>query len=187
MEKYTEGCDHDYSKAPRLSAHLPAKGKASAKRRHKGEEHMTVTPKRARVQLPVPEEEEDDEEEDDDEDDEEEEMEEDEQQPGGVLCKQGEEENEEEEEEEEEEPEEEEEEERVQSVSGAAPVRGSHRKSQRVNTRNQGRRTVQYRDDLDDDTQGSKEDPLNLGRSRSGRVRRMTEKARVSHLMGWGH
>ncbi|TNM85061.1 hypothetical protein fugu_009239 [Takifugu bimaculatus] len=64
---------------------------------------------------------------------------------------------------------------------------GSHRKPQRVNTRNQGRRTVQYADDLDDDAQGSKEDPLNLGRSRSGRVRRMTEKARVSHLMGWGH
>uniref|UniRef100_H3D2N3 Bromodomain and WD repeat domain containing 3 n=1 Tax=Tetraodon nigroviridis TaxID=99883 RepID=H3D2N3_TETNG len=133
MEKYTEGCDHDYSKAPRLSARLPAKGKASAKRRHKEEEHMTPTPKRARVQL---------------------------------LPR---------------------EEDRVRSVCGAAPVRGRHRKPQRVNTRNQGRRTVQYRDDLDEDAHGSKEDPLNLGRSRSGRVRRMTEKARVSHLMGWGH
>ena len=31
------------------------------------------------------------------------------------------------------------------------------------------------------------EDPLNLGLSRAGGVRRMTEKARVSHLMGWNH
>uniref|UniRef100_A0A8C6P1E2 Bromodomain and WD repeat domain containing 3 n=1 Tax=Nothobranchius furzeri TaxID=105023 RepID=A0A8C6P1E2_NOTFU len=57
----------------------------------------------------------------------------------------------------------------------------------RVNTRNQGRRTVTYQDESEDDGHGSKDDPLNLGRSRSGRVRRMTEKARVSHLMGWSH
>uniref|UniRef100_A0A4W6FJP5 Bromodomain and WD repeat domain containing 3 n=1 Tax=Lates calcarifer TaxID=8187 RepID=A0A4W6FJP5_LATCA len=65
--------------------------------------------------------------------------------------------------------------------------RGNQCKSRRVNTRNQGRRTVLYRDDSEDDGHGSKEDPLNLGMSRSGRVRRMTEKARVSHLMGWSH
>uniref|UniRef100_A0AAX7VKN3 Bromo domain-containing protein n=1 Tax=Astatotilapia calliptera TaxID=8154 RepID=A0AAX7VKN3_ASTCA len=59
--------------------------------------------------------------------------------------------------------------------------------SRRVNTRNQGRRTVRYGDDSEDDGHGSKDDPLNLGMSRSGRVRRMTEKARVSHLMGWSH
>lgn len=59
-------------------------------------------------------------------------------------------------------------------------------KSQRVSTRSQGRRTVVYRDG-DSDDEGTKQDPLNLGMSRSGRVRRMTEKARVSHLMGWGH
>uniref|UniRef100_A0A8D3B5Q3 Bromodomain and WD repeat domain containing 3 n=1 Tax=Scophthalmus maximus TaxID=52904 RepID=A0A8D3B5Q3_SCOMX len=90
--------------------------------------------------------------------------------------------------------EEEEEEEAAQggAVAGTAPaaassLRGNQCKSRRVNTRNQGRRTVLYRDESEDDGHGSKEDPLNLGKSRSGRVRRMTEKARVSHLMGWGH
>uniref|UniRef100_A0A8C1QQD3 Bromodomain and WD repeat domain containing 3 n=1 Tax=Cyprinus carpio TaxID=7962 RepID=A0A8C1QQD3_CYPCA len=58
-------------------------------------------------------------------------------------------------------------------------------KSGRVNTRNQGRRTVLYNDDSEDE--GPTTDPLNLGMSRSGRVRRMTERARVSHLMGWTH
>uniref|UniRef100_A0A8C2DU96 Bromodomain and WD repeat domain containing 3 n=1 Tax=Cyprinus carpio TaxID=7962 RepID=A0A8C2DU96_CYPCA len=58
-------------------------------------------------------------------------------------------------------------------------------KSGRVNTRNQGRRTVLYNDDSEDE--GLTTDPLNLGMSRSGRVRRMTERARVSHLMGWTH
>uniref|UniRef100_A0A8C4IGY1 Bromodomain and WD repeat domain containing 3 n=1 Tax=Dicentrarchus labrax TaxID=13489 RepID=A0A8C4IGY1_DICLA len=73
------------------------------------------------------------------------------------------------------------------AAAAASSSRGNQCKSQRVNTRNQGRRTVLYRDDSEDDGHGSKEDPLNLGRSRSGRVRRMTEKARVSHLMGWSH
>uniref|UniRef100_A0A4W5LVQ0 Bromodomain and WD repeat domain containing 3 n=1 Tax=Hucho hucho TaxID=62062 RepID=A0A4W5LVQ0_9TELE len=62
----------------------------------------------------------------------------------------------------------------------------SRSKSGQVNTRNQGRRTVLYNDESDDES-GTTEDPLNLGMSRSGRVRRMTEKARVSHLMGWNH
>ncbi|MFT7802669.1 bromodomain and WD repeat-containing protein 3 isoform X4, partial [Arapaima gigas] len=57
----------------------------------------------------------------------------------------------------------------------------------RINTRNQGRRTVLYNDDSEDDSSEPTVDPLNLGISRSGRVRRMTEKARVSHLMGWSH
>uniref|UniRef100_A0A4W6FI75 Bromodomain and WD repeat domain containing 3 n=1 Tax=Lates calcarifer TaxID=8187 RepID=A0A4W6FI75_LATCA len=73
------------------------------------------------------------------------------------------------------------------AVVAARSPRGNQCKSRRVNTRNQGRRTVLYRDDSEDDGHGSKEDPLNLGMSRSGRVRRMTEKARVSHLMGWSH
>uniref|UniRef100_A0A670Y4M1 Bromodomain and WD repeat domain containing 3 n=1 Tax=Pseudonaja textilis TaxID=8673 RepID=A0A670Y4M1_PSETE len=50
-----------------------------------------------------------------------------------------------------------------------------------------GRRTVLYNDDSDNDTFMHTEDPLNLGTSRSGRVRKMTEKARVSHLMGWNY
>uniref|UniRef100_A0A8C9TS44 Bromodomain and WD repeat domain containing 3 n=1 Tax=Scleropages formosus TaxID=113540 RepID=A0A8C9TS44_SCLFO len=57
----------------------------------------------------------------------------------------------------------------------------------RINTRNQGRRTVLYNDDSEDDSPLPTVDPLNLGISRSGRVRRMTEKARVSHLIGWSH
>ncbi|MBZ3874117.1 Bromodomain and WD repeat-containing protein 3 [Sciurus carolinensis] len=57
----------------------------------------------------------------------------------------------------------------------------------RIKTRNQGRRTVLYNDDSDNDNFVSTEDPLNLGTSRSGRVRKMTEKARVSHLMGWNY
>uniref|UniRef100_A0A3P8XZC1 Bromo domain-containing protein n=1 Tax=Esox lucius TaxID=8010 RepID=A0A3P8XZC1_ESOLU len=64
--------------------------------------------------------------------------------------------------------------------------KSSRSKCVRVNTRNQGRRTVLYNDESDDES-GTPEDPLNLGMSRSGRVRRMTEKARVSHLMGWNH
>uniref|UniRef100_A0AAQ5WZB5 Bromo domain-containing protein n=1 Tax=Amphiprion ocellaris TaxID=80972 RepID=A0AAQ5WZB5_AMPOC len=124
MEKYMEGGDHDYSKAPCLSVRLSAKGKvaASGKRRHKGGEDTAQKPKRARV-----------------------------------------------------------------GAAAAGSQRGNHCKSRRVNTRNQGRRTVLYRDDSEDDGHGSKDDPLNLGMSRSGRVRRMTEKARVSHLMGWSH
>uniref|UniRef100_A0A8C8E3C7 Bromodomain and WD repeat domain containing 3 n=1 Tax=Oryzias sinensis TaxID=183150 RepID=A0A8C8E3C7_9TELE len=73
------------------------------------------------------------------------------------------------------------------SASAANKPRGSRCRSGRVNTRNQGRRTVVYRDESEDDGHGSKDDPLNLGMSRSGRVRRMTEKARVSQLMGWSH
>lgn len=57
----------------------------------------------------------------------------------------------------------------------------------RIKTRNEGRRTVLYNDDSDNDTFVHTEDPLNLGTSRSGRVRKMTEKARVSHLMGWNY
>uniref|UniRef100_A0A4X2L6T9 Bromodomain and WD repeat domain containing 3 n=1 Tax=Vombatus ursinus TaxID=29139 RepID=A0A4X2L6T9_VOMUR len=57
----------------------------------------------------------------------------------------------------------------------------------RIKTRNQGRRTVLYNDDSDNDSFVPTEDPLNLGTSRSGRVRKMTEKARVSHLMGWNY
>ncbi|NXK98393.1 BRWD3 protein, partial [Formicarius rufipectus] len=57
----------------------------------------------------------------------------------------------------------------------------------RIKTRNEGRRTVLYNDDSDNEALGRSEDPLNLGTSRSGRVRRMTEKARVSHLMGWNY
>ncbi|KAL7390370.1 hypothetical protein ABVT39_019828 [Epinephelus coioides] len=125
MEKYVEGGDHDYSKAPCLSVRLSAKGKvaASGKRRHKGGEDTAQIPKRARTR----------------------------------------------------------------AAAATSSPRGNQCKSRRVNTRNQGRRTVLYRDDSEDDGHGSKEDPLNLGMSRSGRVRRMTEKARVSHLMGWGH
>uniref|UniRef100_A0A672MKX9 Bromodomain and WD repeat domain containing 3 n=1 Tax=Sinocyclocheilus grahami TaxID=75366 RepID=A0A672MKX9_SINGR len=67
---------------------------------------------------------------------------------------------------------------------GRGGTRGG-RGSGRVNTRNQGRRTVLYNDDSEDE--GPTTDPLNLGMSRSGRVRRMTERARVSHLMGWTH
>uniref|UniRef100_A0A8C4VDM6 Bromodomain and WD repeat-containing protein 1 n=1 Tax=Falco tinnunculus TaxID=100819 RepID=A0A8C4VDM6_FALTI len=57
----------------------------------------------------------------------------------------------------------------------------------RIKTRNEGRRTVLYNDDSDNDNFVHAEDPLNLGTSRSGRVRKMTEKARVSHLMGWNY
>uniref|UniRef100_A0A4W3HKW1 Bromodomain and WD repeat domain containing 3 n=1 Tax=Callorhinchus milii TaxID=7868 RepID=A0A4W3HKW1_CALMI len=57
-----------------------------------------------------------------------------------------------------------------------------------ITTRNQGRRTVLYNDDSDDDDGFlPAHEPLNLGMSRSGRVRRMTEKAKASHLMGWSH
>uniref|UniRef100_A0A8C2HA97 Bromodomain and WD repeat domain containing 3 n=1 Tax=Cyprinus carpio TaxID=7962 RepID=A0A8C2HA97_CYPCA len=94
-------------------------------------------------------------------------------------------------EEEEEELEEEEESEEEDNVISSSTKTGSQRsnqstpKSGRVNTRNQGRRTVLYNDDSEDE--GLTTDPLNLGMSRSGRVRRMTERARVSHLMGWTH
>uniref|UniRef100_A0A7N9APE7 Bromodomain and WD repeat domain containing 3 n=1 Tax=Mastacembelus armatus TaxID=205130 RepID=A0A7N9APE7_9TELE len=130
-EKYVEGGDHAYSKAPCPSASLSAKGKvaASGKRRHKGVEEMAQRPKRARVSNDV----------------------------------------------------------QSKAAAAGSSLRGSQCKSRRVSTRNQGRRTVVYRDDSEDDGHGSKEDPLNLGMSRSGRVRRMTEKARVSHLMGWTH
>uniref|UniRef100_A0A7N6B8V7 Bromo domain-containing protein n=1 Tax=Anabas testudineus TaxID=64144 RepID=A0A7N6B8V7_ANATE len=128
VEKYVEGGDHDYSKAPCLSVRLSTKGKvaASGKRRHKGGEDMAQRPKRAR---------------------------------SGFAA----------------------------ATTAAAAASSPRGRSRRVNTRNQGRRTVLYRDDSEDDGHGSKEDPLNLGMSRSGRVRRMTEKARVSHLMGWSH
>uniref|UniRef100_A0A8C3AG14 Bromodomain and WD repeat domain containing 3 n=1 Tax=Cyclopterus lumpus TaxID=8103 RepID=A0A8C3AG14_CYCLU len=136
MEKYVEGGDHDYSKAPYLSVSHSARGKvaASGKRRHKGGEDTEE-----------PEEEEPEEEDNTD----------------GMQTG-------------------------VAAATAASSLRG-HCKSRRVNTRNQGRRTVLYRDESEDDGHGSKEDPLNLGMSRSGRVRRMTEKARVSHLMGWSH
>uniref|UniRef100_A0A674A5Q7 Bromodomain and WD repeat domain containing 3 n=1 Tax=Salmo trutta TaxID=8032 RepID=A0A674A5Q7_SALTR len=93
--------------------------------------------------------------------------------------------------EEQEEPEEKEESEEDDSEQGEGGTEGgqkssSHSKSGQVNTRNQGRRTVLYNDESDEES-GTTEDPLNLGMSRSGRVRRMTEKARVSHLMGWNH
>uniref|UniRef100_A0AAR2KAN6 Bromo domain-containing protein n=1 Tax=Pygocentrus nattereri TaxID=42514 RepID=A0AAR2KAN6_PYGNA len=92
-------------------------------------------------------------------------------------------------EEEDEELEEEEEDATPQSpqVQQARGGRANQRtaKAGRVNTRNQGRRTVVYNDDSEEE--GPAADPLNLGMSRSGRVRRMTERARVSHLMGWTH
>ncbi|XP_060688587.1 bromodomain and WD repeat-containing protein 3 isoform X1 [Hemiscyllium ocellatum] len=56
-----------------------------------------------------------------------------------------------------------------------------------IRTRNQGRRTVLYNDDSDDDGFVPAGERLNLGMSRSGRMRRMTEKAKASHLMGWSH
>uniref|UniRef100_A0AAR2JN08 Bromo domain-containing protein n=1 Tax=Pygocentrus nattereri TaxID=42514 RepID=A0AAR2JN08_PYGNA len=79
---------------------------------------------------------------------------------------------------------------RREPIQEAAPTRGGRAnqrtaKAGRVNTRNQGRRTVVYNDDSEEE--GPAADPLNLGMSRSGRVRRMTERARVSHLMGWTH
>uniref|UniRef100_A0A8C7LB33 Bromodomain and WD repeat domain containing 3 n=1 Tax=Oncorhynchus kisutch TaxID=8019 RepID=A0A8C7LB33_ONCKI len=96
-----------------------------------------------------------------------------------------------EEQEAEEEPEEKEESEEDDSEQGEGGTEGGQKSSSRsksgqVNTRNQGRRTVLYNDESDEES-GITEDPLNLGMSRSGRVRRMTEKARVSHLMGWNH
>uniref|UniRef100_A0A8C8EVW4 Bromo domain-containing protein n=1 Tax=Oncorhynchus tshawytscha TaxID=74940 RepID=A0A8C8EVW4_ONCTS len=89
------------------------------------------------------------------------------------------------------EPEEKEESEEDDSEQGEGGTEGGQKSSSRsksgqVNTRNQGRRTVLYNDESDEES-GTTEDPLNLGMSRSGRVRRMTEKARVSHLMGWNH
>uniref|UniRef100_A0A9J7WY08 Bromodomain and WD repeat domain containing 3 n=1 Tax=Cyprinus carpio carpio TaxID=630221 RepID=A0A9J7WY08_CYPCA len=88
---------------------------------------------------------------------------------------------------EEEEESEEEDDDVISSSTKAGSQRSNQRtpKSGRVNTRNQGRRTVLYNDDSEDE--GPTTDPLNLGMSRSGRVRRMTERARVSHLMGWTH
>uniref|UniRef100_A0A8C9EWL3 Bromodomain and WD repeat domain containing 3 n=1 Tax=Pavo cristatus TaxID=9049 RepID=A0A8C9EWL3_PAVCR len=64
---------------------------------------------------------------------------------------------------------------------------GRFSRAPRIRTRNEGRRTVLYNDDSDNDNFVHTEDPLNLGTSRSGRVRKMTEKARVSHLMGWNY
>uniref|UniRef100_A0A1A8RF89 Protein-L-isoaspartate (D-aspartate) O-methyltransferase domain containing 2 n=1 Tax=Nothobranchius rachovii TaxID=451742 RepID=A0A1A8RF89_9TELE len=129
------------------------------------------------------------------EEDEEEEGEEEEEkeQPQQIYVRhvqeEGEDDDDDEEEPEEEEPEEEEEEEimEVRRRPASNCPKGSRCGPDRVNTRNQGRRTVTYQDESEDDGHGSKDDPLNLGRSRSGRVRRMTEKARVSHLMGWSH
>uniref|UniRef100_A0A8D0DKY4 Bromodomain and WD repeat domain containing 3 n=1 Tax=Salvator merianae TaxID=96440 RepID=A0A8D0DKY4_SALMN len=66
-------------------------------------------------------------------------------------------------------------------------VFGRFSRPPRIKTRNEGRRTVLYNDDSDNDAFVHTEDPLNLGTSRSGRVRKMTEKARVSHLMGWNY
>lgn len=91
------------------------------------------------------------------------------------------------EDEEEQEGGEEEEEEQELELEKVRGTRKSAVKESRINTRNQGRRTVLYNDDSEDDTSVPAEDPLNLGMSRSGRVRKMTEKARVSHLMGWNH
>ncbi|XP_069749711.1 bromodomain and WD repeat-containing protein 3-like isoform X4 [Narcine bancroftii] len=56
-----------------------------------------------------------------------------------------------------------------------------------IRTRNQGRRTVLYNNDDSDNGFAPTNEPLNLGTSRSGRMRRMTEKAKASHLMGWSH
>ncbi|XP_015274333.1 PREDICTED: bromodomain and WD repeat-containing protein 3 [Gekko japonicus] len=70
---------------------------------------------------------------------------------------------------------------------GESTLGGRFGRPPRIKTRNEGRRTVLYNDDSDNDTFVHTEDPLNLGTSRSGRVRKMTEKARVSHLMGWNY
>ncbi|XP_028322321.1 bromodomain and WD repeat-containing protein 3 [Gouania willdenowi] len=140
--------------------------------------------------------------EDEDEEDEEEQEEEVEQQQPQLVVKQEEEEGVEDEDVDEEEPEEEEPDEEEEddedansdshegeqgAAAAANSTKNSRGKSRQVNTRNRGRRTVLYRDESEEEGHGSKDDPLNLGRSRSGRVRRMTEKARVSHLMGWSH
>ncbi|CAL1573733.1 unnamed protein product [Knipowitschia caucasica] len=187
-EKFVEGGDHDYSKASCRAARPSGKGKEviSGKRRHSEEEESSQRPKRVRVQLQVEEEDEDEEEEEEEivlqpivvshPDDEEEEPEEEEEEE--------EEEQEEQEENNEIEEYDEEEDEDDNSEAEANSTRVNKLKGQRVSTRNQGRRTVMYQDGDSEDE--SKQDPLNLGRSRSGRVRRMTEKARVSHLMGWG-
>ncbi|XP_077360353.1 bromodomain and WD repeat-containing protein 3 isoform X2 [Festucalex cinctus] len=199
-EEYVEGGDHDYSKAPSLSLRISLKDKmvTSGKRKHKGEDAMKDA-KKARVQHPgkVEEEEEEDEEEEEEEEDDEEEEEDEEGelqkqiQPGNIRHEVEEDEEEEEELEEEEEPDEEEEDDdddsstsTATSAVAATAAKGSGSGAcdtpHQLNTRRQGRRTVVDQDE-------SEEDRLNLGRSRSGRVRRMTEKARVSHLMGWGH
>lgn len=165
MGGFADGGDHDYSKAPQQKQ----KGKEAAasvdnaKRKRKGEEQTTEPEKRARRA----DEKEEEEPEEEEEPDEEEEPEE--------------------EEEELDEEEEESEDEDLNSSTKTGSQRSNQRtlKSGRVNTRNQGRRTVLYNDDSEEE--GLTTDPLNLGMSRSGRVRRMTERARVSHLMGWTH
>uniref|UniRef100_A0A672MHY1 Bromodomain and WD repeat domain containing 3 n=1 Tax=Sinocyclocheilus grahami TaxID=75366 RepID=A0A672MHY1_SINGR len=170
------GGDHDYSKAPQHKE----KSKAAAasvdntKRKRKGEAQTTPVKRARRAN------ERDEEEEEPEEEEEEEEPEGEEEEPEGEEEEpEGEEEEPEGEEEEPEGEEEEPEEEEDQRSNQSTP------KSGRVNTRNQGRRTVLYNDDSEDE--GPTTDPLNLGMSRSGRVRRMTERARVSHLMGWTH
>ncbi|XP_051961036.1 bromodomain and WD repeat-containing protein 3 isoform X2 [Xyrauchen texanus] len=183
MASFADGGDHDYSKAPQLKQ----KGKAeitnvdNTKRKRKGGEQTAEPMKRARTVEVQAEEREEEEEPEEEEPEEEEPEEEEEEEP---------EEEEEEPEEEEEEPEEEEEEEDDEEVilttkTGSERSNQRTAKSLRVNTRYQGRRTVLYNDDSEEE--GPTEDPLNLGMSRSGRVRRMTERARVSHLMGWSH
>lgn len=176
MAGFADGGDHDYSKAPQTQqkGKVPAPSVADTVRKRKVEEETTAEPaKRVRkTELQVEQQEE--------EEPEEEEEEEEEQEP-----------EEEEEEEEEEESEESGEESENDEVDQSTGNTGSHRSNQRtaktgrVNTRNQGRRTVLYNDDSEEE--GPTSDPLNLGMSRSGRVRRMTERARVSHLMGWSH
>lgn len=164
MGGFADGGDHDYSKAPqqKQKGTEPAASVDNAKRKRKGEEQTTEPEKRARRA------------------DEKEEEPEEEEEPD-------EEEEPEEEEEELDEEEEESEDEDLISSSKTGSQRSNQRtpKSGRVNTRNQGRRTVLYNDDSEEE--GLTTDPLNLGMSRSGRVRRMTERARVSHLMGWTH
>lgn len=166
MGGFADGGDHDYSKAPQHKE----KGKAAAAsidntKRKRKEEAQTTPVKRARLANERDEEEEEPEEEPEEEEEEEPEEELDE----------------------EEEESEEEDDDVISSSTKAGSQRSNQRtpKSGRVNTRNQGRRTVLYNDDSEDE--GPTTDPLNLGMSRSGRVRRMTERARVSHLMGWTH
>ncbi len=203
MGGFADGGDHDYSKAPQNTEKSKAAVASidNTKRKRKGEAQTTPVKRARRAnerEDPEEEAEEDPEEEAEEdleeevEENPEEEVEEDLEEAPEEEAEEGPEEDPEEEpEEEEEEPEEEEESEEEDDVISSSTKTGCQRsnqrtpKSERVNTRNQGRRTVLYNDDSEDE--GPTTDPLNLGMSRSGRVRRMTERARVSHLMGWTH
>lgn len=185
--KFVEGGDHDYSKAPRLKTGHKVKGKmAVSGKRMLEEEEAPERAKRARVQAEEQEEEDEDEQGEDEEEGEGEQPQPPQQEEGGEPEDEEEEPEDEEEPEEKEESEEEEDSEQGEGGAEGGQKSSSRSKSGQVNTRNQGRRTVLYNDESDDES-GTTEDPLNLGMSRSGRVRRMTEKARVSHLMGWKH